>query len=72
MEVRIGEAKIVIKIGPKTFYFDLLKDADNNLIHEIGFIIKQNEFLAEHTIKNKISLLLFKYKPKHRSDIHEH
>ena len=46
--------KIVIKIGPKTFYVDLPKDADNNLIHEIGFIIKQNEFLAEHTIKTKL------------------
>ena len=54
MEVRIGEMKIVIKIRPKTFYVDLPKDADNNLIHEIGFIIKQNEFLTEHTIKTKL------------------
>ena len=31
--------KIVIR-EPKTFYFDLPKDVDKNLKHEIEFIIK--------------------------------
>ena len=37
----------------KTFYFDfdLPKDVDKNLKHEIEFIIKYNESLAEHKIK---------------------
>ena len=33
-------------------------------------IIKHNEVLVEHIMKNKISRLLFKY--KHVNDIHEH
>ena len=54
----------------KTFYFDfdLPKDVDKNLKHEIEFIIKYNESLAEHKIKNVISQLLSKY--KHGNNIH--
>ena len=37
--------------------------------HEIDFIIRHNEFLADNIIKNKISPLLFKY--KYGNDIHE-
>ena len=33
-------------------------------------LIKHNAFLAEHTIKNGTSQLLFKY--KHGNNIHEH
>ena len=55
MEVHIGDKKVVITIVPKIFYFDLLKDADKNLKYEIYFITKHNDFLTEHTIKNKIS-----------------
>ena len=42
--------------GPKTLYFNLdwPKDVDENLKHEIDFIIKSNEFLAENKIKNEI------------------
>ena len=45
------------------------KDVDKNLRHEIDSIIKHNELLAQHTIKNPISQLLLKY--KHGNDIHE-
>ena len=31
------------------------KDVGNNLEHEINFLVKYSEFLAEHTIKNEIS-----------------
>ena len=49
---------------PKTFYFnfDWPKYVDENLKHEIEFIIKSNESLAENEIKNEIEQLLLKYK----------
>ena len=39
---------------PKTFSFnfDWPKDGDDNLKHEIEFIIKNNEFLANNKIKS--------------------
>ena len=43
--------KTVTKTEPKTFHFDLPKDVDNNVKHQIDFIIKYNGFLAEGTIK---------------------
>ena len=46
------------------------KDVGNSLKHEIDSIIKRNQFLVEHTIKNEITLLLFKY--KRGNDIYEH
>ena len=54
---------------PKTIYFnfDLPKVDHKNLKNEIEFIIKHNESLAEHKIKNEISRLLCKY----GHDIHE-
>ena len=52
------------------FNFELPKDVDENLNHEIKFIIKSNESLAENKIRNKIEQLLLKY--KHGSNIHEH
>ena len=61
--------KLVIITKPRTIYFDLSKTFDNNLKHEIGFIIKYNEFLAEHKIKNQIIQSLSKL--KHGNDIHE-
>ena len=60
MEVIIISAKLVIITERKTNYFDLSKDFDNNLKHEIDFFIKHNKYLAEHTIKCKISQLLSK------------
>ena len=52
------------------FCFDLSKDADNNLEHGIDSIIKHNELLAEHSIKNEVRYLLSKH--KHGKDTHEH
>ena len=34
------------------FDFDLLKDVDKNLKHEIKFIIKSIQYLAENKVKN--------------------
>ena len=51
------------------FNFDWPKDVDENLNHEIEFVIKGNESLAENKIKNKIEQLLLKY--KHGNNIHE-
>ena len=56
------DKKLVIKTEPKNFHFDLPKDVGINLKQEIFFIIKHNELLAEHTIRNKIRQLLSNYK----------
>ena len=48
------------------FCFDLSKDAE----HGIDSIIKHNELLAEHSIKNEVRYLLSKH--KHGKDTHEH
>ena len=65
------EIMIVIR-DPKTFYFnfDWPKYVDEYLKHEIEFIIKNNESLAESNIKIEIEQLLLKY--KHGNGIHEH
>ena len=42
------------------FTFHWPKDVDKNLKHEIEFIIKNNESLAEIKINNKIEQLLLK------------
>ena len=62
---------IVIR-DPKTIYFefDWPKDVDESLKHEIEFILKSTESLAENKIKNKMKQLLLKY--KHGNNIHEH
>ena len=65
----IKDNKTVIITEPKTFYSNLPKNVNNNLKHEIHFIVKYSKFLAEHTIKYEISQLLSKYKYGH--DIHE-
>ena len=69
MGEHIGDNKLVVKAGHKTFYFDLPKDVDRNLKHEIDSIIKHNETLGDHGIENKISQLLSKY--KHGNNVHE-
>ena len=48
------------------FYFDLPKNVDRNLKHEI---IKSNASLAENKKKNEIEQLLYKY--KHGNNTHE-
>ena len=49
---------MVVINDPKTssFNFNLPKDVDENLKHEIEFIIKSNESLAEIVIKKKTRL----------------
>ena len=48
MVVHNGDNKIIITTEAKTFYFYLTKYVDNDLKHEINFIIKLNKLLAEH------------------------
>ena len=45
-------------------------DVDKNLKHEIQFIIKSNESLAENKIKNETEQLLSKY--RHGNNNHEY
>ena len=42
------------------FNFDRPEDVDENLKHEIEFIIKSNESLAKNKMKNETEQLLFK------------
>ena len=44
------------------FYFDWSKIVDENLTHEIEFIMKSTRSLAENKIENKTEQLLLKYK----------
>ena len=46
------EKNMIVIRDPKTFYFDFdwPKDVVKNLKHEIEFIIKSNESLAENQI----------------------
>ena len=67
MGVPTVDNELVTTTEPKTFSFDLPKDVDNNLKHEIYSILKQNELLAN---KNNIRQLLSNY--KHVNNIHEH
>ena len=66
------DENIIVIRDPKTFCFnfDWPQDVDENLKHEIEFIIKSNESLAENKIKNEIEQLLLKY--KHGNNVHEH
>ena len=41
-------------------HLNLPKDADNDLKHEVNFIIKHYKFAAEHTIKIEMIYLLSK------------
>ena len=60
--MHIGSNRLVITIEPITIHSDLPKDVEKILKYETDSIIKHNDFLAEHTIKNEINRLLFKYK----------
>ena len=66
------EKIIALRYIPKlcNFDFDQPKSVDKDLKHEIEFIIKSNESLAENKIENEIQQFLSKY--KHRNNIHEH
>ena len=56
----------------ETFFktFDWLKYVDKNLEHEIEFIIKSDESLAENKIKKETEQLLLKY--RHGNNICEY
>ena len=68
----IIEENIVAITERKTFNydFDWPKNVDENLKHEIEFIIKNNESFVEKKIKNEIEQLLSTY--RHGNNIHEH
>ena len=57
--VHIGGNKLIVTTEPKKFHFNLPKNVDINLKHEIYVIISHNELLAEPTVKNEIRQLLF-------------
>ena len=65
------EQNMIVIRDPGTFCFnfDKPKDFDGDVKHEIEFIIKINQSLAENKIKNEIKQLLSKY--KHRNKIHK-
>ena len=65
------EENMVAIRKPETFYFDfdLPRDINKNMKHDIEFIIKSNESLFESKMKNQIEQLLYKY--KHGNDTHE-
>ena len=51
----IMEENLIVIREPKTFCFnfDWPKDVDENLKHEIKFVIKGDDSLAENKIKNQ-------------------
>ena len=65
------EENMIVMRDSKTFCFnsDWPKYVDDNLKHEIEFIIESNEYLAENKVKNEIEQLLLKY--KHGNNIRE-
>ena len=64
------DSQLVIITEPKAIRSDLPKNTSNGLKNEMDSTIKHNEFLSEHTMKNKISRFSLKY--KHGNDIHKH
>ena len=64
------EDNMVVIREPKILYVNLPKDVNKNFKHEIEFIIKCYESLAEQKFKNKNNQLMSKY--KHGNDIQEH
>ena len=65
------EENMIVIRDSKTFRFNLDwgKDVDANSKHEIKYIIKSRESLAENKRKNEIEKLLLKY--RHGINIHE-
>ena len=55
MKPIIKDNKLVIIAKPKTIHFYLSKDVDKNIKKNIDFIIKHNEFLAEHVIEKNLA-----------------
>ena len=65
------EENVVVIREPKTFSFNLNwpENVDENLKHEMEFIMKNNESSADIKIKSEIEQFLSKYKLV--NDIHE-
>ena len=53
---------VIIDLKNFYFYFDFTKDVDENLKHEIEFIVKSNKYLDENKIKSETEQLFSKYK----------
>ena len=64
------DSRLVIITEQKAILSDLPKNTSNGLKNEMDSTIKHNEFLSEHTMKNKISRFSLEY--KHGNDIHKH
>ena len=58
--ITMEDKKPVVTTGHKTFHFDWPKDVDKNLKHEVDSILKYNELLDGHAIKDQIRQLLSK------------
>ena len=56
------EENMIVVSDPKNFCFnfDWPKDVHENLKHEIEFITKNNESLAQNKIKNEIKTIIVK------------
>ena len=69
--IKMMEENMIVIRDSKTFRFNLDwgKDVDANSKHEIEYIIKSRESLAENKRKNEIEKLLLKY--RHGINIHE-
>ena len=66
MGVNIKNNKFVIKAKLKDLHFGLPIEVNNSPKHEIDFIVKQNYFLAEQTIKpNLCQVGRDKFTPPH-------
>ena len=68
--IKMRDNKLVITTEPKSFSFNLPKNVSTNFKYGIDSIIKQNEYLAYHPLKNGIRQLLSKY--KHGNKIHQY
>ena len=51
MAVIINDNKLILIKEPTNIHFYLPKDVGNNLNLELDFMIKYNQFLAEHAVK---------------------
>ena len=51
MKVYINEKELVIMAEPKAIRFNLTKNVENSLKHEIDHMIKRREILAQDLIK---------------------
>ena len=61
MKPLTDDNKLLIITKQKTSHSDLSKSVDQNIKIEINFIVKNNDFLTENAIKNKIRQLSSKY-----------